>query len=394
MPVAVLYPATPSSRSLSDRLVAGRSLTLRVMMAAARAGVTTIGVPTALHTERLGRELRRAPELAGCVRFVDGRADEPPFTDGPCLLVPAAALVDTASLRALLAEGADPAGAVLAGTSAAGAPVLLAPPSLVAKVWHSIASGEAVGDELARAVEVTRPAVVAAPAPPIVVRDETDLTRAEARLYASIGTDADTGVDTFLHRRCSLHITRRLVRTSATPNQVSLASFLVGTSAIWCFWHATPWSAPVGVLLYAAACILDHSDGELARLTFQESRLGAHLDWAIDTIIHSMLVLAMAVSAGGGPIVLGIGVLGAVGVTLSALFARHLPREIEVGPSVGGILKNTGNRDLFYLLLLLFVLFRWVFPPLLPALAILVAAGSQSYWVACLARIRKARAGC
>ncbi|HUG35502.1 MAG TPA: CDP-alcohol phosphatidyltransferase family protein [Candidatus Limnocylindrales bacterium] len=393
MPVAVLYLPTPSSHPLSDRPVAGRSLTLRLMMAAARAGVTTIGVPAALRTKRLERELRRAPALVGCVRFIDGHVDDPPFTDEPCLLVPAAALVDTASLRALLAEGPDPAGAVLAGTSAAGAPVLLAPPSLVAKVWHGLAGGEALGDELVRAVAVARPAAVTAGAPPIVVRDESDLARAEARLYAAIGTDADTGVDTFLHRRCSIHITRLLVRTPATPNQVSLASFLVGTSAIWCFWHATPWSAPAGVLLYAAACILDHSDGELARLTFQESPLGAHLDWAIDTIIHSMLVLAMAVSAGGGPIVLAIGALGAVGVTLSALFARHLPREIEVGPSVGGILKNTGNRDLFYLLLLLFVLFRWAVPPLLPALAVVVAAGSQSYWVACLARIRKGRAG-
>src|SRR6185503_15689478 len=115
---------------------------------------------------------------------------------------------------------------------------------------HRLGAGEPLGDEVTRAVEVARPPTVVPAAPPIIVRAESDLAHAEARLYAGVGTEADTGVDQFLHRRCSRHITRILVRTSATPNQVSLASFLVGTTAIWCFWHATPWSAPLGVLLY------------------------------------------------------------------------------------------------------------------------------------------------
>ena len=86
-------------------------------------------------------------------------------------------------------------------------------------------------------------------------------------------------------------------------------------------------SALSGVILYAIATNMDHADGEIARLTFQESRFGAHLDWTIDTIIHSGLMLGMAVTAGGRL----AGLFSALGVTLSALFARYLPLEVEVG---------------------------------------------------------------
>ena len=87
-----------------------------------------------------------------------------------------------------------------------------------------------------------------------------------------------------------------------------------------------------------------------------------------------------------------VGIAAVVGVALSAWFARILPHEIEVGEAVGGALKDMGNRDLFYLLLLGFVLFRWTAPHLLLPLAIVVALGSQAYWIGCLNRIRRSRA--
>ena len=72
-------------------------------------------------------------------------------------------------------------------------------------------------------------------------------------------------------------------------------------------------------------------------------------------------MLGIGVTA-GGPLMVAIGVLAAAGVTLSALFARSLPREIEVGPTVGGVLKNIANRDLFYILLLGATVLRWLAP--------------------------------
>ena len=123
---------------------------------------------------------------------------------------------------------------------------------------------------------------------------------------------------------------------------MSLSSLAIGLVAIWSFWHATVASAGSGVLLYAVASVVDHSDGEIARLTFQESRLGANLDWTIDTIIHAGLVLGIGVIRGGGSCP-SSGSRAPLGVTLSAVFARYLPREIEVGPTVGGVAQEHGQ---------------------------------------------------
>lgn len=390
---ALLYLPHLDSAPLAAAVVAGRPLALRAAAAAARAGASIIGIPAHLRSPDLERLIARTRGLAGRVRWLDTAVGPEAFPagDGGCLLIPATALVDARTLGPLLADPPEAAGAVVTESVEAGAPVLVLPAEAARRVAPALAAGEPLAGTLVRLVEATRPKSASAAGLCLSVRGARDLAEAERLLYAGLGTDNDTGVDEYLHRRCSRRITRVLVRTPVTPNQVSVLSLCIGLGAVWCFWHATAAYAALGVLCYALACVVDHSDGEIARLTFQESRLGAHLDWAIDTVIHAGLVLAMAVSSGGGALTVVIGVVGASGVALSALFARYLPREIAVGETVGGALKNMGNRDLFYVLLLVFVLLRWGLPAALPLLAVVVALGSQSYWMACVGRIRRAR---
>jgi len=390
---ALLYLPEAASRALAARQIAGRPLTVRALVAAVRAGAMTVGISVSLRDPAVERALERLPAAAGAVRWLDPNVGPGADADSgdPWLLIPAPIVVDPACLRALLDPAAPAGGAVLANSRAGPAPVILAPAALVARLWPKLALGEPVGPDLARYLETARPEPRQAPGLLVAVRDEAGLVEAERALYRRVGTGWDTGVDRFLHRRCSRWITRALVRTPATPNQVSLASLAVGCAAIWCFWRATPASAAWGIAFYALASILDHSDGELARLTYQESRFGAHLDWAIDTTIHAGVVLGMGLTA-GGPVAVAVGIAAAGGVTASAWFARILPHEIEVGEAVGGALEGMGNRDLFYLLLLAFGLFRWTATALLLPLAFLVALGSQAYWVACVSRIRRSRA--
>lgn len=390
---AVLYLPDAGSAALAGAVVAGRPLALRAMVAAARAGATTIGVPASLRSPGLDRLIARTRGLSDRVRWLEGVAGADVARDlvrRGCLLVPATTLLDARTLAPLLIDPPEAAGEAVTESVEAGVPVLVLPAEAARRFARALAAGEPLAAELTRHVEETRPKPVSAVGLYLAVRDPGHLAEAERLLYAGLGTDNDTGVDQYLHRRCSRWITRVLVRTPVTPNQVSGLSLVIGLGAVWSFWHATVPSAVVGVLGYTLACIVDHSDGELARLTFQESRFGAHLDWAIDTIIHSGLVLAMAVSAGPGGAATAIGVVGASGVALSALFARYLPREIAVGETVGGALKNMGNRDLFYALLLVFALLRGGLPAALPLLALVVALGSQTYWIACLRRIRRA----
>ncbi len=391
MPQAVLYLPAAAARAVAGLPLAGRPLAARVIVAAVRAGAGTVGVPATIRTRALEAALHRSGVPASTLRWLDSREPEPAdlFRAGPCLLLPASVLVDARTVAGLLEGSGAPGGAACAESVGSGAPVLAAPAGLMQRLWPRLTAGEPLGPELERHLVEARPKLAAAGGLCVLVTGEAALGPANAALYAAMGTDDDTGIDQFLHRRCSRLITRVLVRTRITPNVVTIASLVVGLAAAGCFWQGTPPAALLGLLLYAAAIVLDHTDGELARLTFQESLFGARLDWAVDTVIIAMLVLAMAASAGGGRLTLVAGLAGAVGVTLSALFARYLPRPIAVGESVGGALRNIGNRDVLYLLLLGFVVLRWTLPALLPAVAMIVAVGSQSYWIACVTRIRR-----
>jgi phosphatidylglycerophosphate synthase len=384
---ALLYLPDDASHRLAAASVAGRTLTVRTLMAALRVGAVQILVPVSLRDAAVDRALSRTPALAAALRWIGPDADPPRDEAAPWLLLPAAALIHVSALDGLLATPA-PRGALLAESAAARAPVALAPAALVRTLWKDLAAAAPLGPELARRLSEAGAEARPALGPYVPVRGEADLARADEALRSTLGIAVDSGVDRYLHRRCSRWITRLLVRTPVTPNQVSLTSLIIGLGAIWCFWNATPASAIWGVLLYAVASIVDHSDGEIARLTFQESRFGANLDWTIDTIIHAGLVLGIGVTA-GGPVMWMAGLLGVAGVTLSALFARYLPRELEVGPSVGGVLKHIANRDLFYLVLVASAALRWLAPSFVAAVAVVVAVGSQFYWIGCVARIRR-----
>jgi phosphatidylglycerophosphate synthase len=386
---ALLYLPDDAAPALAAASVSGRPLAVRGMVAALRAGASLIAVPSMLRDAEAERALRRMPALAAAVRWLTPGAPAPADEPGAWLLLPASSLIHVSALAGLLAAPA-PRGAVLAPSAGGPAPVALVPAPLVAELWTDLAAGRPVGARLARRLAEAGAPAREATGPHVAVREASDLARAETALEATLGIAVDSGVDRYLHRRGSRWISRLLVRTPVAPNHVSLVSLAIGLVAIWCFWHATAASALLGVLVYALACIVDHADGEIARLTFQESRLGANLDWTIDTIIHVGIVFGIGVSS-GGRLMAVVGLLAGIGVTLSAVFARYLPREIEVGPSVGGLLTHIANRDLFYLVLLSFAALRGLAPSLVFVVAVVVAAGSQVYWVGCLTRIWRPR---
>ena len=72
--------------------------------------------------------------------------------------------------------------------------------------------------------------------------------------------------------------------------------------------------------------VLDHADGEVARLTLTESVLGEWLDVVVDTVVHTTLMLALGVAAaalaGGG---LPAGVVAAVGIGRQRLLGKIWP---------------------------------------------------------------------
>jgi len=378
---ATLYLATPEDADGALLRVAGQPVAFRALVAALRAGCDRVAVPDRFRGTDLERAIAASPRARGATVWLDDVA-EPPA--GPSLLLPAAALVAAADLHRI-ARGTP---ATVLAPPDARAPVVAADADLTRALWPEIRGARPLG-----------PALGPMLAQRAARRETTDwyvhvtnahaARQAEALLYGGLGSPIDTALDTAVHRRLSRPVTRIAIALGLTPNQVTMLSLVVGLLAVLGFWNATPLSAALGLVLYVAAAVLDHSDGEVARLTLGESRLGEWLDVTTDTVVHGLLVLAMGVTtrqaAGRAGIVLGV--LAAGGVVVSALLAKTAPRSAGKGvggflDALGGFLDALGSRDGFYAMLIVFILALAFSPSVLLALMIIVTAGSHAYWLA------------
>lgn len=91
-------------------------------------------------------------------------------------------------------------------------------------------------------------------------------------------------------------------RTSATPNQVTVAALFLGLGAAVCFAVGYWQFLLLGAVLYYLCFLLDCVDGKLARLTDGETLFGAWMDYVSDRF----RVLVCAVALMGGQYVVAV----------------------------------------------------------------------------------------
>ncbi|HEX7841108.1 MAG TPA: CDP-alcohol phosphatidyltransferase family protein [Kofleriaceae bacterium] len=112
-----------------------------------------------------------------------------------------------------------------------------------------------------------------------------DERRAAHRLlYRILIKPQDNAITRYLYRPVSFPLTRLLVWTPITPNQVS---YLVAAIVVLgCWLTASPSGSRVlaGTLVVLAASYLDCCDGEIARVKLLSSRLGAWIDTVVDEL--------------------------------------------------------------------------------------------------------------
>jgi phosphatidylglycerophosphate synthase len=90
-------------------------------------------------------------------------------------------------------------------------------------------------------------------------------------------------------RHLSLAVSRGLLDTSVTPNQMTVFSILLGLAGSAFFLGSTRLMYVTGALLIWLHSVLDGCDGELARVRFQESSFGSDLDFWGDNLVHLAL---------------------------------------------------------------------------------------------------------
>ena len=116
-----------------------------------------------------------------------------------------------------------------------------------------------------------------------------DRNEAEERLARSLRDETaqtDAPLARYIDRNLSWRISKRLARTSITPNQVTICNTIVGLLSAWMFASPSYWLRLLGSLLFLFSITVDGVDGELARLTMTESKFGGMLDVITDNVVH------------------------------------------------------------------------------------------------------------
>jgi hypothetical protein len=112
-----------------------------------------------------------------------------------------------------------------------------------------------------------------------------DERRAAHRLlYRILIKPQDNAITRTLYRPISSPLTRLLVWTPITPNQISYLVAVFVALGCWLTASASAARVIAGTAVILAAAYLDCCDGEVARLKLLSSRLGAWLDTIIDEL--------------------------------------------------------------------------------------------------------------
>ncbi len=372
---ASLYLASPEDVEAGRLAVAGLPVAFRALMSALHAGCPFVAVPAVYRGSEVDRAIGRSARARAHTVWLDGDNSAVPLE--PMILLPASVVLPPRVLRALL----DLPPVAVIEASPPEAPVVLADASLQGAVRPHAAVSLPAGDTLRRALAARRAGVVRGG---WCLRAASPATRkdAERRLYTDLGSAIDTRLDRLIHRPLSRHLTRVAVALGLSPNLISLVNLALGLLAVSFVAKATVGNTCLGILVYFVSAVLDHVDGEVARLTYAESRLGEWLDVAVDNLVHAMMAVAMGMAvervAGTG---LALGVAMAIGFALSGLAAKMSGN----GNGVPRALTRLGNRNGFYVLLLAFLALLALAPAALPALLLVAAVGSHAYWVGHLA---------
>jgi CDP-L-myo-inositol myo-inositolphosphotransferase len=118
---------------------------------------------------------------------------------------------------------------------------------------------------------------------------------AEKKLLQSVRKKTDGFVSRNLNRYVSLFISRQLIKIRVSPNQISFANLLIGFLSAWFILLGGHVNFFIGAVLFQLTSIIDGSDGEVAKLTFNCSKYGAWIDTVCDVLTYLVFVLSLPV---------------------------------------------------------------------------------------------------
>ena len=237
--------------------------------------------------ERAVRVARRAG--AARVLVVDRVRDQLVTWRGarrcPLLVLRADQLVHPPLVTPLVAAAPADGVAIAVGPDGAYAGALLATGEHAGRAIEALARGD--GDAAIAQAALADAATLRVPhgeiaRHPIATPDER--RAAHRLLYRILIKPQDNAITRLLYRPISSPLTRLLVWTPITPNQISYLVAAIVALGCWLTASASTARVIAGTAVILAAAYLDCCDGEVARLKLLSSRLGAWIDTIIDEL--------------------------------------------------------------------------------------------------------------
>jgi len=371
--------------------VAGMPLLRRALLTAHQAGIEEFAIVAADSQQAtLRAQLEGESRLRGRVRWCGPTEALSPQSNHTLVLSPSI-VVDAGALRAWLSQVAEAGG--VAAADGTGVGPLAVPSTLISPCIEAALRGhtglQGFLEQLRRDHQLKR--IPWEGKGHQFVRSVGEVPSVERAMLAALRSPEDGPiVDRYVNRVLSARLTRWLIASRVTPNQLTALSLVTGLGGAWLLGNEGVLSSLLGLGLFQFSVILDHVDGEVARLKFLTSRLGKWLDnisdHTVDLTVIAFLTRRVAGSSSSAHFFV-LGLAAALGVTLAfwVVFRWSVSgQRLEVRTTTSArlwarALALLANRDGFCLPLWMTVLlghpmwFLWA-----------LALGANAYWIAWL----------
>ncbi len=186
-------------------------------------------------------------------------------------------------------------------------------------------------------------------------------------------------IDRYIIRKISGFISGLLVKTPVTPNQVTIMSLVIGIVAAVFFSHGTHTCTIIAGVFYFISTVFDQCDGEVARFKHLESDFGRSFDIIVDSIVNASIVIGITIAiykANGSGLTIITGLLAMMGIVISLLLSTYFSNESKKDTGTKEMLDKLNNKDFFYIIMLVSVIFNQMIWFLL-----IMAIGTNIYWI-------------
>lgn len=204
----------------------------------------------------------------------------------------------------------------------------------------------------------------------IDIDDKTDLKNAERFLCFQLKKDTDGPVSRILNRPISLRISKVLLKTGITPNQISVLSFIIGLAGASLFFFGEYFYLILGGIIVHIHSIVDGCDGEIARLKLRRTKYGGYLDSFLDRYVDAAIILGLTYgywSISGDSMIWIMGFAAIIGSFINTYTGEKYDSIFKIRRGTGRIKFRVG-RDMRLLIIVVGALTNQI-----PILLIIVA---------------------